>query len=140
MEVYISIILVAIFLVLAVIHFYWSLGGRWGFKKALPTNEKGEFMLLPRAIDSVIVGLGLSMFSVFYLSNIGFFNIPLSDRLLSIIYWVIPSIFSLRAIGDFKYVGFFKSIRNTDFSVLDTKFYSPLCLVIGLGGYWVNFL
>jgi hypothetical protein len=38
----------------------------------------------------------------------------------------------IRAIGDFKYVGFFKRIKNTPFARYDTQYYAPLCLYLGL--------
>ena len=40
--------------------------------------------------------------------------------------------FALRALGDFRYLGFFKSIRGTPFAYYDTWFYSPLfvCLAV----------
>jgi len=50
------------------------------------------------------------------------------------------SIFLLRAIGDFNYVGFFKKIKDTNFGKMDSKYYSPLCLVIAIMGFAVKFL
>ena len=41
-------------------------------------------------------------------------------------------IFVLRTLGDFRYVGFTKRIRNTSFAEWDTKLYSPLCLLMAL--------
>lgn len=40
--------------------------------------------------------------------------------------------FIVRAIGDFKYVGFFKKIYNSSFASLDTRYFSPLILVLGI--------
>ena len=37
----------------------------------------------------------------------------------------------LRAIGDFRLVGFFKRVRGSRFARLDTLLYSPLCLALG---------
>ena len=48
-----------------------------------------------------------------------------------ILYFLI-AVFFLRALGDFKYIGFFKKIRNTSFAKSDTWFFSPLCLLISL--------
>ncbi|WP_307347298.1 DUF3995 domain-containing protein [Metabacillus malikii] len=45
---------------------------------------------------------------------------------------IITFIFFLRAIGDFKYLGFTKKIKNTNFSKYDTALYTPLCLYLGL--------
>ena len=48
--------------------------------------------------------------------------------------WVISSIFILRSIGDFKYIGFFKKLKTSKFGKMDSKLFSPLCLTIGLIG------
>jgi hypothetical protein len=39
----------------------------------------------------------------------------------------------LRAVGDFRLVGFFKKITGSRFARLDTMLYSPLCMAMGLG-------
>ena len=39
-------------------------------------------------------------------------------------------VFLLRAIGDFKYVGIFKTIKHSTFAQNDSKWYSPLCLFL----------
>ncbi len=129
-----SLILSGIYTVLAFIHFAWALGGKWGFDFAVPTNENGEKMFNPQKKDCIVVGLGLSIFALFYLikSNITFFEIPY--WIFEIGGWIIPSVFIIRAIGDFKYIGFFKKTRSTNFGHLDTRFFSPLCLLIGLSG------
>ena len=41
-------------------------------------------------------------------------------------------LFFARAIGDFRYVGVFKSVTGTLFARRDTFLYSPLCLVLAL--------
>jgi hypothetical protein len=46
--------------------------------------------------------------------------------------WLIAAVFALRAIGDFRYVGFFKRIRDSRFARLDTLAYSPLCACLAL--------
>lgn len=47
------------------------------------------------------------------------------------------AVFVLRSIGDFRLVGFFKSVRNTRFAEWDTWVYSPLCLLLGVGALWL---
>ncbi|MDT0606272.1 DUF3995 domain-containing protein [Croceitalea rosinachiae] len=123
-----------IFFVLAMIHFYWALGGQWGFESTLPSNEQGIKVLDPKTIDSIMVGSILLLFGILYLFSLTL----LKNKILNLIrnngLWTIPIIFIIRAIGDFKYVGFFKQIKGTAFANLDTTFYSPLCLIIGLMG------
>ena len=129
-----SILLSSIFIALGIIHFNWVIGGKFGFEASLPTKESGERVLNPNKFDSAIVRLGLSAFGVFYLFTSGFVDYKLPDWVLNYGGWIIPIIFLLRGIGEFKYVGVFKTVRNTQFGKLDTKLFSPLCLVMGIMG------
>ena len=36
----------------------------------------------------------------------------------------------LRAVGDFRMVGFWKTVRDTPFARWDTRLFSPLCVAI----------
>ncbi len=122
----------AILIALSLIHFNWAFGGKWGFDKALPTNENGKRVLNPKKIDSAIVGLGLLVFGIYYLirTRLIFIDIPL--WILNYLGWFIVVIFTARAIGDFRYVGFFKRIKNTEFGKLDSQYFSPLCLCMAI--------
>jgi hypothetical protein len=91
-------------------------------------------VLNPTKWDSAIVGLGLISFGFFYLSNSSLIPKILPDWLITYGGWIIPAIFLLRAIGDFRYIGFFKKVKNTDFGKRDTKYFSPLCLILGIMG------
>ncbi|MEO0330143.1 MAG: DUF3995 domain-containing protein [Bacteroidota bacterium] len=135
-----SVILCLIFLALAFLHFSWALGSQWGLSSTLPTNEKGERVLNPGAVDCMVVGLGLTAFALFYLLRTGIVEMSLSEWIFTYGGWLIPLIFILRAIGDFKYVGLLKKIRQTEFGKRDTQFYSPLCLMIGTSGVVVQLL
>jgi len=136
MAITLSIILFSIFTILAIIHFNWVVGGKWGYNKALPTDEQGKRILNPRKIDSAIVGIGLLGFGLFYLWKSGAIQLGI-PAWVAYAGWVIPAIFLLRAIGEFRYIGFFKKIKTTDFGKMDTQLYSPLCLLIGLMGFLV---
>ena len=46
--------------------------------------------------------------------------------------WALAVVFLLRGIGNLKTFGFFKVVHGTPFAYWDTRFYSPLCLVIAL--------
>lgn len=131
---YLSIGLAGIFTLLALIHFSWALGSTFGFENALPKNEAGNYVLNPALWESAVVGFALSLFGIFYLVRAKVLKLSIPSRLRLIGSWLIPLIFLLRALGDFKYVGFFKSITSTDFARLDTMFYSPLCLIIAVAG------
>ena len=127
-------LLVIIFSVLALTHFFWASGGQWGFESALPTDEEGIRMLNPKKSDSIFIGVVLSLCGLFYWSTFISDNIKLPRWFKNMGVWLIPIIFALRAIGDFKYIGFFKQVKSTEFAKLDTWFFSPLCLTIALAG------
>jgi len=127
-----TIIESAIFFILAGIHFNWVIGGEWGFNEALPTNSEGKRVLNPRKIDSFIVSLGLLSFGFFFLIKASLISIELPDWLQNYGGWGIAAIFLLRAIGDFKYIGFFKKVKTTDFAITDSKYFSPLCFLLGV--------
>ena len=133
-----SILLSSIFILLGIVHLNWVFGGKFGFTESLPTKKSGERVLNPKRIDSAIVGTGLTLFGIFYIFKSGLVDYYLSTSILMYGGWIIPGIFILRAIGEFQYVGFFKKIRTTNFGKLDTKFISPLCLVIGILGIIVQ--
>ncbi len=135
-----TILLSFILLCLGLIHFYWAVGGEFGFAATLPTYESGKRVLNPKKIHSAIVGFGLTAFSVFYLLQTGFIDFRFPDWLFKYGGWLIPILFLLRAIGDFNFVGFFKTVKTTDFGKLDTKFYSPLCLFIGVVGLSIQLM
>ena len=140
MTIILSLILVVVFAILGVIHLSWVFGSKWGFAESLPTNEKGERVLNPKKFDSAIVGLGLCFFALFYLIKSGLFTLDIPSWIAQYGSWIIPSIFLLRVIGDFKYIGFFKRIKETDFGKRDSKLFSPLCLGIGLIGVVCNII
>ena len=135
-----SIILFAVFSSLGFIHFYWLLGGKWGLEKALPTKEAGQKAMEPPKIATVIVGIGLISFGLIYLIKIGLINFQIPNWIITYGSWIIPSIFILRAIGDFNYVGLFKKIKNTEFAKADSKWFIPLCLIIGILGILIQLM
>ena len=120
------------FFFLSVIHFFWGLGGKWGANAAIPTNGNNEKVMNPKLFECFVVAFGMLGLGLFILikSNILSFNLP--NWLMKYGLWAVSIIFILRAIGEFKYVGFFKKIKSTQFSRLDTKYYSPLCLAVAL--------
>ena len=135
-----SIILFLIFIILGGFHFYWLFGGTWGLKKAIPTKtNKTSTMSIPK-LATLIVGLILISFGLVYLIKSGLTNVQVPTLVENYGYWLIPSIFILRAIGEFNYVGFFKKIKDTEFGKADSKIFSPLCLIIGIIGILIQLI
>ena len=130
MKILIGSILFIVFFFLAVIHVYWGLGGKLGVNAAIPTNKNKEKLMSPGLFECFIVASVLFGFGIFILikTQIILFHLPgwLANYGLA----VIATLFLARSIGEFKYVGFFKKVNTTKFAEMDTKYYSPLCLLI----------
>lgn len=130
-----SLALTIIFFAIAALHFYWGVGGRWAIHSVVPTNVRGERILKTSPAACFVVGTGLLLFASYYLMYTIKIELSLPNFILSLVGWVIPSIFLLRAIGDFNYVGFTKKIKHTTFGQLDTTYFAPLCLMIAALGF-----
>jgi hypothetical protein len=129
-----------LFFLLAAVHVYWVLGGKMGMATAVPTKVPGgERLFEPSCIGTLFVGLGLFLFAVITLANLGFMEAYISMGYIQIATIVVGCIFILRAIGDFKYIGFSKKIKGTAFAENDSRLFSPLCLFLGLASLLIVF-
>ncbi|MBS0250004.1 MAG: DUF3995 domain-containing protein [Proteobacteria bacterium] len=132
------IILVKLFVVCflsvaAAFHFYWGLGGRRGWQVAIPQRADNSPLFEPSPGATLVVGILLAGMAaaVTVFSWRVVTSMPLNYQRSGIA--VLGLIFLARAFVPHPSVGFFKSIRNTQFSRYDTLFYSPTCLLAGLG-------
>ena len=127
-------LLAIIFALLAVLHLYWAFGGRWAADAAIPKRPDGSRLFIPGTGGCLVITGGLAAFAFFCLRHAALapnlpptFHWPARGLLLGM-----AGIFTLRAIGDFRYFGLFPRVVGTDFSALDRKLYTPLCA--GLAG------
>ncbi|MEP3208235.1 MAG: DUF3995 domain-containing protein [Maribacter sp.] len=130
--------LVIIFSFLSAMHFYWAFGGRWGVDSVIPTAEDSIKALRPPTIATIVVGIVLLSFALFYVTRMGLLTVELASWLFLYTGWVLPAIFLLRVIGDFKYVGLFKKIKSTKFAKADSKYFIPLCAFLAVAGFIVQ--
>ena len=117
---------------ISAIHFYWLLGGKWGGDAALPISKDGHLALKPGVFETLIVAAGLLFMALLHIDKAGLIALNLPSWVDAYALKIIAFIFLIRAIGEFRYVGFFKKIKDTKFGRLDTRFYSPLCLLLSL--------
>lgn len=128
-------ILSIIFIFLSGIHIYWACGGQWATGAVIPTMDNDQKVIMPGVAPTLIIAVGLLGFA--FISAIQAVQ-PDTDFPVWLVMihtyglWFIAVIFMLRATGDFNYVGFFKKKRQTAFAKNDTRYYSPLCLFIGV--------
>ncbi|HXU31820.1 MAG TPA: DUF3995 domain-containing protein [Thermoanaerobaculia bacterium] len=129
-------VVVAVLAVLSLLHVYWGFGGRLGWLSAFPEVESRP-LFVPTAAQSFAVAAALGVAAVVIAGTAGLISVPVSNRLLRIGSYGIAVVFLLRAIGEFRHVGFFKRNRRTRFARMDSLFYSPLCVLIAAGAFLV---
>ena len=131
------IALCLVFIVLAAWHFYWALGGN-ALKGAAVPEISGKAAFSPRPLATTGVGVALIACAVLIAAASGLLGSSLPHQLLSWLCYALSLILLVRAIGDFRLVGFFKTVRNSRFARLDSAVYSPLSLALSLGVFAVG--
>lgn len=125
--IYVSAIML---IMISFIHVYWAFGGRWGSSAALPQKVGGGVVFKPRMPETLAVACLILIVSFILMAqseSLPFFKAnPFTEWSCIICAFV----FFIRAVGDFKYLGFFKKIKHSTFSEYDTWIYSPLCLYL----------
>jgi hypothetical protein len=132
-----GIVLAVIFAILSFFHLYWAAGGRFGIGAAVPTvgNER---LLTPSPLVTILIAAALFAAMLVVLGRLEMWGAFVPGWIFYSGTWVISLLFLLRAIGDFRYVGFFKSVSDTDFARLDTILFSPLCLFIAVVAFLIS--
>jgi hypothetical protein len=115
----------------AALHAYWAAGGRAGLGAAVP-ERNGRPAFAPGRLATAAVAVALLAAAVLPAIRLHGAPAALPGSLLAVACWVLALLFTVRAIGDFHYVGFFKRVRGSRFADLDSAAYSPICLLLGL--------
>jgi hypothetical protein len=114
----------------------------WHFGMALfPSSNKsgtvpsvgGRPLFSPSRGATTAVGMVLLLFAALVAATAGWISVGLSRVVLAWLSYALALGLLARAIGEFKYVGFFKRVRGSRFARLDTLLYSPLCLLLAAG-------
>lgn len=127
----VAAILCLLFAALAGLHFYWVAGGRLALEGALPAAGDRP-LFTPGPLAGAAIGLALTAAAIVSALRGGLLSLELPARWAEVGTWVLALLFALRAIGDFRYVGFFKRVRGTLFARRDSLVYTPLCLLISM--------
>jgi hypothetical protein len=67
----------------------------------------------------------------------GLFGEPMQHAALRCVLAAVALALLARAVGDFRLVGFFKRVKDSVFARMDSRVYSPLCVLLGLGMGWM---
>ena len=118
------------------LHVYWASGGRWWLDRAIP-EISGRPMFEFGPIGALVVAAGL--LGIGLTAGLRGFQL-VEQHAGSPSHWACLAfaiVFSLRAVGDFRVAGFFKRIRSTTFATWDTLVYTPLCVALGAGLFYI---
>jgi hypothetical protein len=131
MRIALGLLLAAVFAALSLFHVYWASGGRVGIGATVPTvGGKQTFNPSPAATMLVAAALLLAMLTV--LGQAGLLGGAIPKWIFRWGTCGLALIFFLRAVGEFRLVGFFKRASDTPFAYWDTWLFSPLCLAIAV--------
>lgn len=127
MESVASLTLAALLAIIGAIHFYWAAGGSRGLGLAIPTvpGPSRRPVFTPGRGGTAAAGI---LFVMAAAISAGLLLPSRQSTLLR----AMAAVFALRAVGEFRYVGFFKRVRSTPFATWDTRLFSPLCVALGL--------
>jgi hypothetical protein len=131
MRIGLSVGLSGLFAALALLHVYWAMGGRWGRAAAVPTAD-GRPLFSPSPAGTLLVAAALLIAALVIAGAAGWLGQAVPRRLFRLLTMALAPVFLLRAIGDFKYVGFFRRASESAFAYWDLRLYSPLCLFIAV--------
>ena len=128
----VALALVTVFSLLSLLHVYWACGGRLAAVAVIP-EVHGRPAFRPGVGITLVVATALAACAALVAVAAGLVPMPVSPWLVRVAMYALALVFVLRAIGDFRLVGFSKRVRGTRFARLDTLVFSPLCLAIAAG-------
>jgi hypothetical protein len=130
------VLALAIIAFAAAFHLHWALGGRLGYSVSLPQRADGTPVMAHRLSwwrpAAAAVALALLVLAILLLADSGRIALPLPGGLVRAALIGAGLAFVARALVPNRYVGFFKTLRGTRWARFDTRFYSPLFLLLGL--------
>jgi hypothetical protein len=131
-----GILLAVIFAVISLFHLYWATGGTFGKSVAVPSMAvpgRGNMRAFePSPASTILVASAFLLAIAVILGQLRFLGHIVPRWIFRWGTGAIALIFFLRAIGEFRLVGFFKQVRDTPFAYWDTWLFSPLCLIIAI--------
>jgi len=125
-------ILCTAFALLSLLHVHWAFGGRVAWTAVIP-EVGGRPAFMPGTGVTLLVAAALATCAGLVAAAADLLATPVPPVVLRVAMYALALVLLLRAIGDFRLVGFTKRVRATRFARLDTLLYSPLCLALAAG-------
>ncbi len=115
---------------IALLHVFWAFGGQWGAAAAIPEIPGKGAAFRPGLLATLAVAAALTAAAYLVLARLEVLPRAWPRALETGLFFTGAAVFGLRAIGEFRYVGFFARVRDTRFARMDRRLYSPLCLCL----------
>ena len=135
-EISVALTVACVLAVLSMLHVYWGVEGIESPSAVIPEID-GKPAFIPAARDCYAVAAALALACILVTARGGLLRSPFPETWTQIGTISVGAVLSLRAIGDFHQMGFFKRVRGTQFAEWDTRLFSPLSLLLGLATLWV---
>jgi hypothetical protein len=128
--------LTGVLLAISALHVYWGAGGFWPGKDAgtCARTVVGVQGIdeMPGVVPSFAVAVALLMLAWIALAQAGAIGWPFSAWLLRVATIGAAAVFLLRGVAGYLPV-WRRHFREQPFAMLNSRYYSPLCLVLGTG-------
>jgi hypothetical protein len=132
----VAVVVAGIYALLSALHVFWALGGRWGGTAVVP-EVGGAPTFVPGTLVTVAVAGALAAAAYVVTARAGIAPKLVAPWMIRVASVVLGAVFVLRAVGDFRVVGFFKTVTGTAFARWDSYLLSPLCLALGVAVLWL---
>lgn len=126
----VSVALASVLLVLSALHVVWAVRNRFEGNVVIPKVGR-KMAFVPSRASTIVVAVALLAGALVALGQGRVIDLGMPRALGRLAAEVAGVAFLLRAIGEFRLVGFFKRVRDTDFARWDTWLFSPLSTVMG---------
>jgi hypothetical protein len=113
----------------ALLHVYWAVRGV-NASTAVPSRTDGTPVFRPGRVATLTVAAALVVAALLVLARAHVVTIGLPTNLIDVGVWLVAATFTMRTVGEFRYVGIFKRVRGTPFARWDTRLFTPLCAAI----------
>lgn len=111
---------------LAGLHAYWGVGGRWAADAAVPQRADASPAFKPGPWACFAVSAACAVLAALLVWP----SVAVAPQPVRVLLWIAQAVFVVRAVGDGRQVGFSKADHGTEFAQADDALYSPL--VVGL--------
>ena len=134
-----ALVVVVVLILLAAVHLYWGLGGRWpghddqSLVELVVGRTAGmkapDFWACLFVTGALLASAALVAFACGVLATP---ELPFAPLIVTLGFWVSCGVFAFRGFAGFV-PGIFRYADGTPFAQLNLIFYSPLCLGIAAG-------